>query len=268
MESFIIKTEPLIYTDILCVMEDLMNGSDFFRREFPPTDFVCNSMGELIHFDGPYDPDKHRAAYERAKKWRWRDGWESKPGMLPFRRLVADQLDPSEYRAFECSPEFTVRLRATKKEGWKNGLPPVCVGMLGTYKRKPAVVVDRVVREEEEEVFVGIGDPECLFKDYESENRISHYGPKTVKVRHGFWKLMTAKGDVELPVTSSMFHRTNRVVEDFGNRGVIRALKYIVDPITVAIEYCNIPDRLETKRPLEPIPRKKSKESFKRARYK
>ena len=79
---------------------------------------------------------------------------------------------------------------------------------------------------------------------------------------------MTAKGDVELPVTSSMFHRSNQVVENFENRGVIRALKYVVDPIMVAIEYSSVPPRLDLKRPLEPIPRKESKESFKRQRYK
>lgn len=252
-------------------MEDLVKGSDFFRKEFPPTDFVCNSLGELIHFDGAYDVEKHRVAYERAKKWKLEDGeWTSRPGMLPFRRLFVDQIDPSKYQVFVPQPhDFSIMsFHVTKKEGWKNGLPPVCVGMLGRYKRKPAVVVERVVREEEETVFVGIGDPECLFKDYESHNRISFYGSKQVTRKREYWKLMTAKGDVELPVTSSMFHRSNQVVENFEDRGIIRALKYVVEPITVAIEYSSVPPRLELKRPLEPIPRKKSKESFKRQRYK
>ena len=252
-------------------MDDLINGSEFFRKEFPPTDFVCDSMGILIHFDGPYDVEKHKLAYERAKKWMWKgDKWLEKPGMLPFRRLFVDQIDKAKYQTFKPrSAELTfdfIALRARHEEGWKNGLPPVCVGMLGKYKRKPAVVVELVVREEEEDVDVGIGDPECLFKDYESHNMIQFYGSKKMKLRKKFWKLMTAKGDVELPVTSSMFHRSNRVIEKFEDRGVIRALKYIVEPITVAIEYCSIPDRLEQKRPLDPIPRKKSKDNFKRRR--
>lgn len=250
-------------------MEDLIKGSEFFRKEFPPTDFVCDSMGLLIHFDGVYDVEKHRIAYERAKKWMWKDGqWLTKPGMLPFRRLFIDQIDQSKYQTFKPRKvEFSLSLdalRASHAEGWKNGLPPVCVGMLGKYKRKPAVVVDLVVREEEEDVQVGIGDPECLFKDYESHNMIRFYGTKKMKLRKKFWKLMTAKGDVEVPVTSTMFHRSNRVIDKFNDRGVIRALKYIVEPITVAIEYCNIPPRLVEKRPLDPIPRKKSKDSFKR----
>ena len=256
---------------ILCVMEDLINGSDFFRKEFPPTDFVCDSMGILIHFDGLYDAEKHRLAYERAKKWMWKDGkWLTKPGMLPFRRFFVDQIDAAKYQIFKprtpSTPSFAIR--AHYQEGWKNGLPPVCVGMLGKYKRKPAVVVDLVVREEEEDVHVGIGDPECLFKDYESFNMIQFYGTKKKELKKKFWKLMTAKGDVELPVTSTMFHRSNRVIEKFKDRGVIRALKYIVDPITVGMEYCNIPEQLVAKRPLDPILRKRSKESFKRRRVK
>ena len=77
---------------------------------------------------------------------------------------------------------------------------------------------------------------------------------------------MTAKGDVELPVTSTMFHRSNRVVDKFQDRGVIRALKYIVEPVTVALECSSMLGRQESKRPQEPIPRKKSKDSFKRRR--
>ena len=252
-------------------MEDLIKGSEFFRKEFPPTDFVCDSMGILIHFDGPYDVEKHKVAYERAKKWMWKDGkWLEKPGMLPFRRLFADQIDKAKYQTFKPrSDKLTLNfgaLRGHHEEGWKNGLPPVCVGMLGKYKRKPAVVVELVVKEEEEDVDVGIGDPDCLFKDYESHNMIRYYGTKKMKIRKKFWKLMTASGDVELPVTSTMFHRSNRVIEKFKDRGVIRALKYIVEPITVAIEYCSIPERLKEKRPLDPIPRKKSKDNFKRQR--
>lgn len=252
-------------------MEGFLEGSAFFRKEFPPTDFVCNSMGELIHFDGPYDVEKHRLAYERAKKWILKDGeWQSKPGMLPFRRLFEEHINPSEYQVFRPRKrEFSFGLGGLSgghEEGWKNGLPPMCVGMLGKYKRKPAVVVARVVREEEEEVMIGIGDPECLFKDYESENRIEHVGLRKVENRVEYWRVMTAEGDVELPVTSTIFHRSNRVIQNFKDRGVIRALKYIVDPITVAIEYCNIPERLQCKRPLDAIPRKKSKDSFKRRR--
>ncbi len=248
-----------------------MKGSVFFRREFPPTDFVCDSMGHLIHFDGDYDVEKHRLAYERARKWLWSDGkWLSKPGMLPFRRLFVDQIDRAKYQTFKPRKvEFSLSFDALGvryEEGWKNGLPPVCVGMLGKYKRKPAVVVDLVVREEEEDVRVGIGDPECLFKDYESHNMIRFYGTKKTKVTKKYWKLMTAKCDVEVAVTSTMFHRSNRVIKEFKDRGVIRALKYIAEPITVAIEYCNIPDRLKEKRPLDPIPRKKSKDNFKRRR--
>lgn len=249
-------------------MEDLINGSDFFRKEFPPTDFVCDSMGLLIHFDGAYDLEKHKLAYERAKKWMWKEGkWHSKPGMLPFRRLFVDQIDAAKYQTFKaCTSESRFyALGGHHEEGWKNGLPPVCVGMLGKYKRNPAVVVDFVVREEEEDVWVGIGDPECLFKDYESYNMIRFYGTKKIKLEKRFWKLMTAKGDVELPVTSTMFHRSNRVIQKFRDRGVIRALKYIAEPITVTIEH-TIPRRLEEKRPLDPIPRKSSKDSFKRRR--
>lgn len=250
-------------------MEALINGSDFFRKEFPPTDYVCNSMGELIHFDGAYDAEKHKLAYERAKKWMLKDGqWQSKPGMLPFRRLFMDHINPSDYQVFKPVTEinFNINLSPCNDEGWKNGLPPVCVGMLGKFKRKPAVVVERVVRNEEEEVVVGIGDPDCLFKDYESHNMVKFFGSKMMTVRKEFWKLMTAKGDVELPVTSTMFHRSNRVVQNFEDRGVIRALKYVVEPITVAMECSWVAKRLETKHPLQPIPRKKSKDSFKRRR--
>jgi hypothetical protein len=255
-------------------MEDFVNGSDFFRKEFPPTDFVCDSMGILIHFDGPYVVEKHKLAYERAKKWILKDGeWHSKPGMLPFRRLFADRINPSDYQAFKprkrssFSFEFGFdSLRVRHEQGWKNGLPPVRVGMLGKYKRNPAVVVGQIVREEEADVVIGIGDPECLFKDYESHNMVRFFGSKKMKVRREFWKLMTAKGDVELPVTSTMFHRSNRVIDKFQDRGVVRALKYIAEPVTMALGCSSILGQLQSKRPQEPIPRKKSKDSFKRRR--
>ncbi len=252
-------------------MEDLVNGSDFFRKAFPPTDYVCNSAGELIHFDGAYDVEKHRLSYERAKKWILKDGeWLSRPGMLQFRRLFSDQIDPADYQAFRARSvdlNFDLgTLGAPSREGWTKGLPPVCVGMLGKFKRKPAVVVARVVREEEELELVGIGDPECLFKDYESINRVQFFGSRVQSVRREFWKLATALGDVEVPVTSTMFYRSNRVVQNFEDRGLVRAFKYIVEPLTVGVECSAIAKRLETKHPLERIPRKGSKDSFKRRR--
>ena len=246
----------------LCAMErDFLQGSKFFRKAFPPTDFVCNSKGELIHFDGAYDVEKHMLAYERAKKWMLVDGeWIAKPGMVPFRRLFKNQINPADYQVFKPLPrKFNFVLTGhSPTEGWSNGLPPICIGMLGRYKRRKAVVVGWFEREDVQEKVIGIGDPECLFKDYESENRVKHFGKKQVRTKRSFWRLMTASGDVELPTTSSTFHRSNQIVKNFDNRGVIRALKYIVDPITVAMECSFIPDRLEEKRPQDSIPRKKN----------
>ena len=216
-------------------LEDLRSGSEFFRKEFPPTDFVCNSMGDLIHFDGPYDEEKHKAAWERAKKWMLVKGrWVSKPGMRPFRRLYG--VDPSKYRAFERQRTFNFSSRVHHEEGWTGGLPPVCVGMLGTYKGKRAVVVGKEERVEMVECHIGIGDAECMFKDYESENHIVHFGVKTLPTIRVYWKVMTPSCDVMLPRGSSVFHRSTRVVRNFEDRGVFRALKHIVDPITVPLE--------------------------------
>ena len=223
----------------------LKSGSAFCRSEFPPTDFVCNSMGDLIHFDGPYDVSKHRQAYERAKKWIYEDGrWLSRPGMRPFFRLYPEHIDASKYQAFKPRG-LRFEISERHEEGWTGGLPPMCVGMLGKYKGRRAVVVGREERVEMEERRIGIGDPECLFKDYESENRVLHYGWTTLPCRRVYWKIMTPSGDVELPWGSTMFRRSTRVVGDFENRGVFRALKYIVDPITIPLDKSRPAPRLE-----------------------
>lgn len=220
-------------TSDFCAMEaDLKRGSDFFRSEFPPTDFVCNSTGDLVHFEGAYDVEKHRAAYERAKKWMYVDGkWRSKPGMRPFCRLYG--VDASKYKAFG-SKDF--RLQAHHDEGWTGGLPPVCLGMLGMCKGRKAVVVGREERVEMVERSIGIGDAECMLKDYESENYLVHYGVKTLPTVCVYWRVMTSAGDVEVPWGSSVFRRSMRVVGNFGDRGIFRAMKYIVDPITVPLD--------------------------------
>lgn len=234
----------------------LRKGSAFFRREFPPTDFVCNSLGDLVHFDGPYDVEKHRLAYERAKKWVYDGEWRARPGMKPFRRLFSDQIDASNYRAFDVSDTMSWPDLSVKEPCWTGGLPPVCVGMLGTYKKRKAVVVSRVVRTEVDERLVGIGDPECMFKDYESQNRVRYFGLSRIPVRRVYWRVMTPSCDVELPVTSTMFHRSTQVIKNFEDRGAIRALKYMVDPVKFAAEYSSPPCPLETKEPLAKIPRK------------
>ena len=74
--------------------------------------------------------------------------------MLPFRRLVADQLDPSSIVRLSVRQSLQYVWRRRRRVGRM-----VCLQYVwACYTYKPAVVVDRVVREEEEEVFVGIGD--------------------------------------------------------------------------------------------------------------
>lgn len=115
-------------------------------------------------------------------------------------------------------------------------MPPVCVGMLGTCKGRKAVVVGREDRVEMIERRIGIGDADCLFKDFESHNRVVHYGVKTLPTIRLYWKVMTPTGDVMVPRGSTMFRRSNRVVSNFADNGVSRALKYIVEPIEVPLE--------------------------------
>ena len=233
--------------DLRALEEDLRTGSEFFRKEFPPTDFVCNSMGDLVHFDGAYDVEKHRLAWERAKKWMLVNGeWVSKPGMRPFRRLY--RVDASKYRAFEPQRSFNFSSRVRHKEGWSGGLPPVCVGMLGRCKGKRAVVVGKEERVEMVERRIGIGDADCMFKDYESENYVVHFGVKRLPTIRVYWKIMMPTGDVMLPRGSSVFHRSTRVVRNFEDRGIFRALKYIVDPMTVPLESSSPASRLKIMR--------------------
>lgn len=233
-------------------------GSDFLRAEFPPTDFVCSSDGELIHFDGAYDVDKHRLAYERAKKWVLDKDlkWHAKPGMKPFRRLFSNLIDPNKYKVFKpkvFSSDLNFDLRVRNDEGWSGGLPPVCIGMVGRFEKLPAVVVDRFSRIEKVRCVRGVGDPECLFKDFNSPNTITHFGLKVKSVRKEYWKIMTGSGDSELPVSSMRFHRTNRVISDFHRRGVYRSFKYICDTVQM---FSDIAPRLEPKEPQATIPRK------------
>lgn len=233
-------------------------GSEFLRREFPPTDFVCNSDGDLIHFDGPYNVEKHRAAYERAKKWVLDKDliWHAKPGMKPFCRLFSNRIDPKKYKAFNVKLSFEIdfgSLTAMSEEGWSAGLPPMCIGMIGVFEKRPAVIVDRFSKLESVRSVRGVGDPECLFKDFNSHNTIKQFGLRVKSVRKEYWKIMTGCGDKDLPIGSMRFHRTNRVVSDFQRRGVYRSLKYICDPVEM---FSEIAPRLELKEPQSKIPRK------------
>ena len=62
------------------------------KKCFPTTKYLCNSKGKLIYYEGEYNYEKHKHAYNRAKLWLpcIVDGklvWKKNPLMKPFCRL-------------------------------------------------------------------------------------------------------------------------------------------------------------------------------------
>jgi hypothetical protein len=188
------------------------------ERDFPPTDYVCNSDGLLIHFEGTYDVEKHREAWERSKKWLplWVGDlkWVSKT-RGSFKRIT--RIVP--VTCFDKPGMFTIRRNQTDE--WYGGLPPTCIGMLGKCGGKNAVVVGQTLTSDIETQMVGIGDNGCLFKDFKSQNRVMHLGLTNIETKKKKWKIQTKRKVMFIADTSTRFKRSRRVIRDINRTDLI-----------------------------------------------
>ena len=198
----------------------------------------------------------HKKAWERSKKWLcyWEDDdlkWISRP-RKPFQRLVNTS---KELQAFKKDVDFTVRM-ASGTEPWKGGLPPICLGMIGTICSKKAVVVDKIVKTTSKLDYVGIGDSNCLFKDFDSHNDVVHMGLQRIKTTTSYWVVQTEHKSYEIPLQSSRFKRSCNVIRDVKNN-MARIYKHICEPVLVTHV---VAARLSSPKQLPPLERKAPKE--------
>jgi len=203
------------------------------ERDFPPCDFVCDASGSLIHVDGPYSLEKHKQAWDRSLKWMcyWEDKdlkWISKK-RKPFKRLINTA---KRLKVFRNNNTFILPTITQMEQPWKGGLPPICLGMIGTISGKKAVVVDKIQQTKQKETLTGIGDTDCLFKDFNSRNKVYTFGLETVDVVSQLWVVETKDQTYEIPLQSSRFKRSCNVIKDI-KANKHRMVKYICDTITI-----------------------------------
>ena len=222
MQDFCATINQILCDQVLCLMRGTpwkwdeplrVKLTEALLRDFPPTNYVCDSYGTLIHFDGTYDVEKHRQAWERSKKWIpwWNRGtldW------MPRARGGFQRISGLPRKLFEKTGSLQFHLEIPEDEPWSNGLPPMQLGMLGVFKKQKAIVVERIERVAEENSVVGIGDQGCFFKDFLSPNRAYKLGKTCRTHKEIFWKIRTAQKDTVISAKSTRFTRSLNVVRD------------------------------------------------------
>ena len=200
----------------LSVVTDAFAGkgpfADTIRKTFRPTTFLCNSRGKPVYYEGEYDYEKHRQAYERAKRWMPSivDGkliWKPNPNLRPFRRLIdaRPNLDIVD-------EEKTPKPSTTHTTLWYRGAPPMQVGMIGEFKGQKAIVTGKKFKVTTRRKLVGIGDPENLFL---KPKEIHMLGSYREEIRKPTWTVQTKDATHEIYNNSRCFKRKNCIIKDF-----------------------------------------------------
>ena len=207
------------------------------ERDFPPCDFVCDASGSLIHMDGSYSLKKHKQAWDRSLKWMcyWKNNdliWISKK-RKPFKRLINTA---KRLKTFRNDNTLSFSTRLDQEQPWKGGLPPICLGMIGTMSGKRAVVVDKIEQRKQKQTLIGIGDTDCLFKDFHSRNQVRNFGLQIVDTVSYSWVVETGDQTYKIPLQSSRFKRSRNVIKDI-KANKKRMVKYICDTITIQKTY-------------------------------
>jgi hypothetical protein len=182
------------------------------KKSFPPTNFLCNSKGKLIYYEGEYSYEKHLRAYDRAKLWLPSivDGkllWKKNPFMKPFCRLFNAKPDLDI-----VNDELRKKPPSTHRTLWNGAVPPMQVGMIGEFKGEPAIVTDKGFKTSKRRRVIGIGDPENIFLRVKELNMLGIY---TEEIQKPTWTIATSTGTREIYNNSRCFKRKNRVIQDF-----------------------------------------------------
>lgn len=194
------------------------------KKTFPPTTFLCNSIGKPIYYTGAYDYAKHIQAYNRAKMWMPSivDGkilWKPNPKMKPLQRL------------FDAKPDLDIiesdgqpQLSSGHRNMWCGDLPPIQIGMIGEYMGEKAIVVGKGFKKTKRRKCVGIGDQGNMFTSVD-EASVEMLGVYFEEVDKPIWIVQTKGGKHEICKNSRSFKRKNLVIKDF--QPDIHLIKYL-----------------------------------------
>ena len=221
-----VKYKPSSRNKKLSVIRDAFLGKGPFaediKKSFRPTTFLCNSVGKPIYYEGKYDYEKHRQAYERAKLWmpsvvEGKLMWKANPNMKPFCRL------------FDAKPNLNIiqdelapKPKTTHKTLWCRGMPPMQIGMIGEFKGETAIVVGKGFKTTTRRTLVGIGDPQNIMFE---PKEVSMLGSYTEEVEKPTWTIQTKSGTHEIYNNSRWFKRKNKIIKDFNPK--VHLKKYL-----------------------------------------
>jgi hypothetical protein len=159
------------------------------RAAFPHTDYLCNSLGELIYYEGEYDWRKHKAAYIRSAMWKpyLKDEkllWEPKKNRRKFYKLFS----PEAKKTFPLPVTRVSEKKKKKKYG-----NHIQLLMKGTYTKtgEPAVVIRKEEKISQRKYYWGIGDDRCQFKNFRDENILEFLGPESKTISRCVWFVKT-----------------------------------------------------------------------------
>lgn len=183
------------------------------QKSFPTTNFLCNSRGKLIYYEGEYNYEKHLRAYDRAKLWMPSivDGkltWKKNPLMKPFCRLFNAQPNLNLVKDLPKKPPSTHRTL------WNGDVPPMQVGMIGEFKGETAIVTDKGFKTSKRRRVIGLGDPENIFLSADKA-KLDMLGVYTEEIQKPTWTIVTRTGTHIIYNNSRWFKRKNRVIQDF-----------------------------------------------------
>lgn len=192
-----------MYDQVLSILRGEDTDSELARQvheAFPHTDHLCNPQGELIWFEGEYSVEKHKAAYERSKKYlpvlkKGKLTWK------PHRRRV------KFYRLF--SPQKMLEFPKKIPKANKPKENTLLIGTVGTYEGKKAVVTQCHHKRYKRNTWVGIGDPECQFKNF-GDSKPLKLGPQSQAKEMTTWSVQTLQGT--LRIDARKFKATDQVV--------------------------------------------------------
>lgn len=191
-----------MYARILKVLRNEDTESELaqlVRQAFPYRDHLCNPQGELIWFEGEYSVLKHKAAYERSKQYFpiYKQGkltWKPHKVRKKFYRLFS----PKSSTFPKPIPKKNVPVKKM-----------LVIGTVGTYLGKKAVIVSAQEKKYKRNTWVGIGDPECQFKNFGDSFPLK-LGPHSKTVDTITWTAKTLEGN--LKIDARKFKASNQVV--------------------------------------------------------
>jgi len=184
------------------------------KKCFPTTKYLCNSKGKLIYYEGEYNYEKHKHAYNRAKLWLpcIVDGklvWKKNPLMKPFCRLFNAEPDLNI-----VNDELMKKPPSTHRTLWNGSIPPMQVGMIGEFKGETAIVTDKGFKTSKRRRVIGIGDPENIFLSADKAE-LDMLGVYTEETQKPTWTIVTSTGTHIIYNNSRWFKRKNRVILNF-----------------------------------------------------